>query len=188
MKEVESSSFRMPLMAFILESSGRKFRTFLSYRIFFLIVPLFVIVSMAIGITMDLRWLIVALMVIFLAIPMLMTLLYIGSAFHPGVFFNLTSHRLKIDDEGIKVITEIKMTPDVSEEYPENYTGEKELIEERITYIPNSSLGGVKVFSDFIIIEISPVSDIPQKGGWIYIPIKAFPDNSIIKEYAYTKG
>lgn len=187
MKEIESYSFRMPLMAFILESAGRKFRTYLSYRIIFLMVISSVIVSLAIGIAIDLRWLIVGLMVIFVAIPMLMTLIYIGSAFHPGVCFNLTSHRLKVNDEGIKVITEIRIIPDAADEYIENNTRKKKRIEERITCIPNSSLGGMKVLSDCIIIEISSSSDIPQNGGWIYIPIKALPDNSIIKEYAYTK-
>lgn len=62
-------------------------------------------IGIAAGIIIDIRWLIVSLMIIFIVIPMLMLIIYFNYGLKPECFINILPHTISFSPSGIEVIT-----------------------------------------------------------------------------------
>lgn len=59
------------------------------------------VAGLVIGITVDIRWLILGLMLIFIVIPLVATFIYYYFALKPECYVNTTCHTLEFDENGI---------------------------------------------------------------------------------------
>ncbi len=69
-----------------------------------LVLTLAVLVTMFIGILVDVRWAIISLMLIFIATPLLMAYLFFYHGLKPITAINVVPHELAIEEKGVTVI------------------------------------------------------------------------------------
>lgn len=109
----------------------------------------------------DLRWLIVALMIIFLFIPLAMAMLYFNYGFKPECFVNVLQHSVKITTSSVRVRAMVT-TPD------ENDEGDCEVREVNYAFGYDMS-NPYRTTGDALIVNVQSPS-----SGFLYIPYTAF--------------
>lgn len=144
------------------------------------------VVGIALGIVLDIRILLVALLLICVVIPMVMMLLYYNLALRRECAVNVLPHQLRIDDDGIAAILYIRnqikdsdkgednsengvANEDKAEEISQHGSDESELImlrEEKYNY---DSFCRVSEGSDSLFLYFKP----PMKG-FLWLPVSAF--------------
>ena len=123
--------------------------------------------ALALGIFLDIRWLVVFLMIIFLLVPMAMSFLYFYHGLRPSTASNTSLHRLHFDNDGIKVSI-------VDIEHSEK--GDDEHVIVTRSY-PFSSVRSVMTSGDGVIILLAT----PYKG-FLWLPYDAFPIREDIRK------
>lgn len=194
--ELKSEIFKMPrgkMIGFLFFKYGKWW-----------LIPLVVssLILIAVGIAFgDLRYMILALMVILIMIPMVMAIVIINHSLHPDIAFNILPHTVEISDNGILIrILSKEESEESKEEESEKAKdqladndsdkdkSEKKDINEKkdidikegvgayreiIREIPFSNIGKYDVGLDSVLIYFN-------KTGFIYLPSNAFAGQ---KEY-----
>lgn len=156
---MESKEFRM---------SGGRFAAELVFRyagVWLLLLSATAVTGVALGIAVDLRWMIAALMVVFIIIPMVLAFLYYYYGLRRECFVNMLPHRIVVEDEGISV--RLKLSSAECQENKEcSYRNE---------FFSFSEMQPYRIGTDSVIIPFkAPVR------GFIWIPADAFDDTAVL--------
>lgn len=123
---------------------------------------------MALGPALDIRFCVLALMVIFILLPMVVAMLYYFHGLKEGCYLNVADHTLAMTDTGVEVRMFFRLRKEESEDDEtqdeEVNDNEPEYIERKV-FIPFDDLGRYKVWKDSVTIEIRGGS-----GGFLWIP------------------
>lgn len=183
---LESEIFRMSLseMNFqLLHRRGRGLIVFFSMILIGIIIAGFLFA--------DLRLHILALMLLFLIIPTLLMIIYFRYALDPAVAFNILPHRIWLDGEGIfAIIYRLKADDEDKKRGVErgkrgeekDMMGEKEyeiaaVREIVLEYPVKYYVGTGSVIIPFL------AGDAGKRGGFLYLPRKAFDSQSEYVEF-----
>lgn len=138
---------------------------------------IFVLLTAAIVLTVifDIRFLIVALMIIFIVTPMILSLVYFNYGLRPEYSFNVLPHRLTITPDGLRYDIYVESSSDdENDKEPQALQKQRQLLLHYSKHISYSSLRPYTVYSDSISI---PIRDNREKNiGMVWIPESAFPD------------
>lgn len=145
----------------LLQLVGRRWLWFPA--ILFVVVSLFAVLS-------DLRYAIVAMMVLFILIPMLLAFLYIYYGLSQGCWQNILERRLTVSDDFVEIVSYVKRKIGFDDE-------ETLREEERITKIEWKDINRVRFISSGIVLELSC-----RPYGFMYIPFSAIPDKEESKK------
>lgn len=122
------------------------------------------------GIFLDIRYLIVAAMAVFILLPMVMMFLYYYHGLGKNCYFNIVDHNLSIKEDCLEITM---FFPAVSvTETDEEPTGAKE-VEPRVSKltINYNDILNYRVFSDCVVYPVGkPMS------GFVWLPLSAFND------------
>lgn len=162
MSSLPSSSY--PVETEMIRMSGKKLTLTLFYlygswamiTLILLAVP-----ALAAGIFIDLRWLIVFLMLLFLVTPMLMVFLYFYHGFRQSTASNIVEHKLIFSEKGIS----FRIFEKIEDEEGEKWTLRYEKL------YSSDIVNGFKTSSDGVLIMLTA----PEKG-FIWLPYNAFGD------------
>lgn len=169
-----SNSFKMRSGRFLSEMIFR-------YGSWWLIgLSLTAVIGIVFGITVDLKWLIVSMMTIFIILPMVAMFIYYYFGLKREFYVNTVNHRVVVDNYGITMRLEFQSAKEASSTISTNNAVEhlttapqdEDLTicrDERFEY---EMLKPYKIGSDSIII---PFAD--GRPGFLWIPVSAF-DNS----------
>lgn len=113
----------------------------------------------------DLRWIIVALMIVCITAPMMLAFFYIFHGMKPVTVINSLPHTLSFGDDGI---TAVLLTQHKNEE-----TNETEYIELSRQLLPYS---GIKRYKSGLTSIILPFEN--GNKGFIWLPVSAFDDKN----------
>lgn len=142
----------------------------------------------------DFRYAVLALMILFIVIPMLAALLYINYALAPKRSFNTMPHRLTLTERVVRVEilgparkedVEEKIEDRRDEDREEENREEKKQEEKNkvelepvgVLEIAYSELGSYRVGADYVIVPVS------GKQGFIYLPAFAFEEPATMKRF-----
>lgn len=142
---MRSDTFKMGAGAFAREMIFR------FGAIWLLLLSATAVAGIALGVTVDLRWLVVALLAIFILFPMLLMFLYYFYGLKRECYVNLIPHSLSLSPEGIEATLQLDEEKTRTESFPID------------------CLGNFKVGHDSVIIRLKS----PCKG-FIWIPASAF--------------
>ncbi len=129
--------------------------------------------ALAAGIFIDLRWLIVFLMLLFLVTPMLMVFLYFYHGLRQSTASNIVEHKLLFTQTGITFRLFEKVE---EEEYTEEESKEKWHVRSEKLY-PYDQVANYKTSSDGVLLMLTA----PEKG-FIWLPYTAFSHPSLFQE------
>lgn len=150
---ISSNAYRMRAGALLVLLLGDRIkRSTLAMLLLSLFIAV-VIVLLIVGVAVDIRWLIVALMLLFIVVPSVAALLYISEALRPETVFNGIRHSLKIENGSLKIISE-----------PEDEDAERR----ELLSVPLSGLKPYKVGVSSVSVPFG------NSGGRIWIPASAF--------------
>lgn len=153
--KIESLRYRMPHSVFLR-------KCFLLYgKKWLVILPLVALVFFLAGIFLDMRWAIVALMVVFLISPMVIAMLYYSIGMRKECAMNVIDHLVRIYSDRIEMDV-FRSDPDSEDEsvFSVSYTDEE--------------LNGMTLGLDEIFLKVG------EKGrGFIWIPRSAFAEESV---------
>lgn len=123
------------------------------------------VAGLVLGITLDLRWFVVGLMMVFLILPMIFAFLYYYYGLKRECYINTVSHVLEIGEEGITVSMKF------------NDCNENEGISEyeRKEFFPYDLMKPFEVGSKSVTIPF-----IGKRNGFIWIPADAFENEDIL--------
>ncbi|MCM1369472.1 MAG: hypothetical protein NC204_03770 [Candidatus Amulumruptor caecigallinarius] len=146
-------------------------------------------VGLVCGITMDMRWLILSLMIIFIIIPMGAAFAYYFYGLRRECALNVIPHQLILTDDAIVCRVYPRRFGDMeddrgeaTEEKGESEKRHSEKDDEFMDYIyPYSSFRSYNVGGNAVTIPFAP----PMKG-FLWIPASAFDDNSKAKDFFET--
>lgn len=124
---------------------------------------IFGLCGLIIGITVDVRWIIVGLMIVFIILPMIFAFLYYFYGLNRECYINTVKHSLDICEEGIEITL---IFEDKEENENKNY--------ERKVFFHYDAMQPFRINSKSVIIHFKR----PYKG-FIWIPSSAFDENSI---------
>lgn len=140
--------------------------------IWMLALSLLAVAGIALGMTVDLRWLLVGLMVVFVAVPMVLAFLYYYHGLRRGCFVNTIAHRIVIEDEGLTARLMIPVTsPSSAENESEEINSGVAAYRTRDEFFPFSVMERFRIGSDSVIIPLRAPS-----AGFLWIPADAFND------------
>lgn len=142
--------------------------------IWLLVLSLMAVAGIALGITVDLRWLMVGLMVVFVAVPMVLAFLYYYHGLRRGCFVNTIAHRIVIEDDGLTARLIIPVYPAGEEKESGQESGqEAETVSYRTRdeFFPYADMETFRIGSDSAIIPLRAPST-----GFLWIPADAFND------------
>lgn len=118
-----------------------------------------VVILTILAFTVDLRWAIVLLMVIFLIIPLAAAFLYFNHGLKEITVLNTLSHTLSFDSAGIMIV---------------RYEGEEPAAER---FLPYSEFSRFYVGTDYVIL---PMKD--KKRGFLWLPSSGFENHEELTE------
>lgn len=126
----------------------------------------------------DLRFLILALMVLFIVVPMIMAFLYFSYALDADVSFNVLPHSIGIDNSGIYV--KIMPRRDKKNSTDDDYDDEEEIAEPVVKFYSFSRFGRYEVGYNCLYLQIKQADEKAESGnsGFLYLPIDIFQDVS----------
>ncbi len=158
----ETGWFKMKSSSFILTIIGL-------YGKWWIIAITFVFfIALALGLAIDIRFLIISLMILFLITPMAIAMIFIVYGFRKDCSFNVANHRLHIEGENLEV--------EIGEDTSEDKDDEEMKIVALCSTVsfPLSSLLNYQVNKNYVIVRLRD-----KKKGFIYIPLDAFEGDSI---------
>lgn len=147
-------------------------------RPYILAASLIFIALMALGIFVDLRFCVLALMVLFIMVPMAAAMLYYVYGLREGCYMNVTAHTLRLTPEGIELCMRFPRREDgqcedgqcedeqCKDEQCNDEQGENVEDIRRIIILPLSELGGYVVWKDAVTFRLRR-----REGGFLWIPI-----------------
>lgn len=162
--ELETGIFSMP-RGMMIRSLFTSFGLTLTLSMFVMLFCCAVL-----GVFIDIRFFIVALMILFLVFPMYAAMLYFNYGLREECFLNVMPHKLRIDKDGI-----------IIEAYAEKKNEEGELTGYEYRYakkIDYADIHGYIVESSGVRIPVGA----KRKVGFIYIPQHAFGDADHLAE------
>lgn len=136
------------------------------------VVGLLLCLSLIAGLIWDYKWIIVALMIFFLLLPMLMAFLYYWYGLNSNCYFNITLHTIKIGESDVCV----EMYFPIEKVSGTEANGDAETIEHKeieyrtIRHTLSNKFGRFTVENDSIIL---PIHDRNNKG-FLWLPKDAF--------------
>ncbi|MDE7180245.1 MAG: hypothetical protein K2N88_03505 [Muribaculaceae bacterium] len=139
------------------------------------------VVGIVLGITVDLRWMVIGLMVICIGLPMILAFLYYYYGLRRDCYVNYVSHRIVKGEDGLIMRV---MLPDPAPENVNNTrrSGGDPTDEKRCRYrdefFPYSSMGRFVTGSKSAIVPLRA----PFKG-FIWIPADAFGDEAHLASF-----
>lgn len=135
----------------------------------------------ALAIGVDIRWLIVALMVLLIIAPGLLSLLYLFRGTQPTTALNRTLHNVEITPEGIRIFIyeEVRRKPAEDEEdttkEDEKSDGDEEPFMIREAFIPISEISRYRANSSAVILKFH------TPGAFLILPYSAFPSEDALR-------
>ncbi|MCH5225621.1 MAG: hypothetical protein J1D77_06450 [Muribaculaceae bacterium] len=152
-----------------IKMSPRKMLTllFLNYGLPWTLTALLgAIVFIVLGLAVSLKFIVLALLWVFLVVPLAVAFLYFYYGFEPLTTFNCMPHRICFEEDRM----DVKIFPlNPLEEKPVNEESEPK------TYsIPREDFRQLKVGADYAILFFG-------KKGWIWLPIDAFGTHNEMK-------
>ena len=152
-QSIRTNIFRLNQRQFILLLTKLVALKWLIFPILLLIVAVLVTCF-----TTDIRYAIVALMILFIIIPMLLAFLYISYGLLDNCYINIINHEMEFSNQYIKLIGHIT----TNSEYEDDCSEKEKLIERTIDW--NSISRIIYNFNDIVIIINKP------KFGFLLIP------------------
>lgn len=171
---------------------SRKFRMgsgdFFTYLIFkygaawLLSLLVVALVGLTLGIVVDIKWFVLGLMVIFVVIPMAMSIFYYFYGLKKGFFVNMVNHTIEVTDDAIKISVLPKaVAKEDSDKDSETADNEVEEVKPVDYYFSYSELSGMREGRKAIIFPLKKYKD-----GFIWIPFDAFEnENDFSKVVAF---
>lgn len=141
--------FLATLFAMRLASSAR-------LKIAVIAVIIITLANIIIGFIFDLRYIIIALMILLLMMPLAAAMLYICDALKPLIFFNPLPHSIAFVDDTL--ILKIYSKKDLDDDSIPAIT------------IPFSQITSYKIRNSDVIFSITR----DRQTGWLYLPVDAF--------------
>ena len=135
----------------------------------------FIIFSIAaiLGIALDVRYLIISLMVLFLLIPMAIGMIYIVYGFRKECSFNVIEHKLILTDAGLVV----EFATDTANEDGD----EDRLCKNGNIIFPFSCFGNYIVYKNAVVVDLKA-----KDKGFMSLPLEAL-DNDTVKLELFLK-
>lgn len=136
------------------------------------------ILSVIPALFVDIRFVILALMIVFIIIPMAGAFLYINYGFRRGCVINVVPHYLDIDEKGITVtvLRLVEKTDENTDTAPDTSDSSSEP-EYEIAF--SQHIG----YADFGLPRLGLKSlTLPMKDGFVWIPDDCFTDDSTFAE------
>lgn len=127
----------------------------LNGKIWILIALSGVVIFTVLGIAIDPRFFVLALIWVFLVIPMLTAFLYFFYGMKPLTAFNLIEHNVLFTDKEIQL------------NFPRKENEENRTSDLKEYKIPNSDFESIKTGPDYIIVNF-------RNQGWMWLPLEAF--------------
>lgn len=141
------------------------------------IIVMFAVLAIALA---DVRYAILALMVVCIIAPMMLVMLYFYYALKPDIVFNILPHSLELTQDGIK-ITLFECKKDDGD--LRNEEGKQEITKEEPEYVAISekfirydNLSGYEVGLNDVVFPIF-------NSGYLFIPQKAFESGEFFKDF-----
>lgn len=126
------------------------------------------IAGLVVGITVDLRWFIIGLMLIFIILPMIMAFLYFSYGLKKECYINTVPHNIDFGEMGVNVNLTF---PSYSEE-------EEEKQKERTEFFEYGSMRPFRVGAKSVTIPFKS----PRKG-FLWIPADAFENEDHLENF-----
>lgn len=165
----ETDWFKMP--------SGLFLRTILlqNGKVWISVSIALIVIGMLLGVSIDYRYAIIALMILFLLIPLEIAMLYFYYGFLECCYFNAILHKLTFEGSEIKVT--MKWTKrEEEEEISDGESKAEEEIYRNITF-------NKELFCKFVVLNDSVVFHMKTKMGFLWLPISAFEDETKFTEF-----
>lgn len=151
------------------------------------------LVGLVFGIAIDLRWLVIGLMIVFLIIPMFLMFLYYYYGMRKECYVNIIPHTLSVRDDGISlnlrfpIYSEDDYDDQSDREEEENELSSIESATEKMPDLSNKTIERVESFP-FGMMESVRVGNnalkiylkFPHKG-FIWIPVEAYQNKDDIE-------
>lgn len=139
-----------------------------------LILSFIAVFALIIGISIDIRWLITGLMVIFILIPLIAVFIYYTFALKKECYVNTVSHLLEFTNEGVEAILMFKHG-NIQDDDSQGETSS--VTDQRNIFLPYSSMERIELNANALIILFKS----PQKG-FLWIPENAFDNKDLFFE------
>lgn len=169
---MESKEYRM--------GSGR-FASELLFRYggwWLLLLSMTAVAGIVLGICLDLRWMVVGLMTVFVVIPMVLAFLYYYYGLRRECFVNTIPHKIDVSEDGITVLLRISASVQSessdTDSLQENNDAE---LEYRREFFPFSAMSPYRIGNNSVIIPFRS----PAKG-FLWIPADAYDDEEILAD------
>lgn len=156
----------------VFRMSASRFAMELLFRyawIWLLSLSLLAVAGLVLGVTVDLRWLIAALMIVCIVLPMVLGFFYYFYGLRRGCFVNTVPHRIVVRDDGLVCRLWIKESPESVEN--ESEEDQKPKIRFRDEIFPFSAMGKFVIGKDSAIVPLKKPS-----AGFLWIPADSFAD------------
>lgn len=125
--------------------------------------------SAIIGTAHDIRWLIVALMIVMIIAPMALALLYFNHGLKPASVLNILPHSIAADDGCLTIRVFDKMPGEKKCDEEDEEDDKKLPAVTAVREIPTASLKPYHVGMDSIVIPVDG-----KDGGFLWVPVSAF--------------
>ncbi len=154
--ELRTDWFRMPSHLFVLA-------VILLYgKVWIILLSSFVLIGLAAGIIIDIRYAVIACMVLFLVLPVALLLIYLYYGLKESCYFNITMHSITVKDEDIEVLMKWNKAIEGEEDDMESVEATRSILLKR-----NS-------FSTPLILKNSILLKMNFNFGFIWLPVSAF--------------
>lgn len=137
---------------------------------------LLVVIGIILSITVDVIWGLLCLIVIFLLVPMSMSLLYYSYALRSPSYMNVLPHRLRFHEKGFFIEVFEKNKPKAKDE--ENEETIYELIYEK--YFEYYEIGKRYIFPDGVAFKM-----IGKDSGFLWLEPYVFKSKDIFKDICH---
>lgn len=155
----ESDWFKMP--------HGNFIRTILiqNGKMWLLIPVMLILIGLVLGIVADYRFAIVGLMAFFILLPLELLFIYLYYGFLETFYFNVTLHKIILDDSEITVSMKWKKIKEI-----DGIVEEEDFIKS-ITFKRDT-------FCKFIVLKDAVVLRAKAEKGFLWLPVAAFEDEN----------
>ena len=133
------------------------------------------IVAVILGLAVDYRIFIMALLLVCLVAPALLMILYYNYGMKGENFLNVLDHRIEIDKKNLTLFLRVKGSEepdadaDLQEEIAKNDCKPEKIDEWREYSYPFTSFGNYSVGKDYVVFRV-----LEPKQGFLYLPAEAF--------------
>ncbi|MDE7403300.1 MAG: hypothetical protein K2M87_07815 [Muribaculaceae bacterium] len=140
------------------------------------------VAGLVLGIAIDVRWLLGALLVLFVVAPLLIMFLYFAIATRNGNSVNTTNHYFTVKNSGLECVI---LLPPLKDNVSDSTSSDANVSEEnhdtelekRSVMFEYNRLAPFRIGSDAVIIPLKK----PEKG-FLWIPADAFPEPADMTE------